>query len=335
MAAGPLARVVVPPLLGLAADRRRGPRFWSVVAAWGALCGVLLMWAPGGLPLLYAGAVVYSLFNAPSMPLLDAMTLGRAAARFGHVRMWGSVGYVLTSFTLGTLFPSLPPEVIIASTAGSLLLFSLFLSATRIEDAPTPRTDWGELPRVLRGRAVWLLLAALLLSRMAAGPLSGFYIIFVNEQGLGGDVVALTWGIAIATEVCVMLGVDRLINRFGPGRVLAAGVLLDALRWLFYSLVATKAALLAVAPAHGLAFAMLYVAGVRALTAIIPREFRALGQGLGAAAQAVGLAAGLILAGYVYKTSGSRVMFAAAGIVGLASTACALAFTRLDGRDNG
>ena len=335
LALGPLARIFVPPLLGLAADRRRGPRFWGVVAAWGALAGMLLMWAPGGLWLLFAGAVVHALFNAPSMPLLDATTLAHDAAHFGRIRLWGSVGYVLTSFGLGTIYPQLPPGVIIASCVGSLLLFAVFLSVARVEDAPAPRSDWGELPRVLRGRAVWLLLLSLLLTRMAAGPFTGFYIIFVGERGFGGDVVALTWGIAITTEVCVMFAIDRLIDRFGTARVLAAGVLLDGLRWLSYAFITTRAGLLAVAPAHGLAFAMLYVAGVRALTAVIPREFRALGQGLGAAAQAWGLAAGLILAGYLYKTSGSRVMFTAAGIVGLAGAVCALAFGRLDGRGGG
>jgi PPP family 3-phenylpropionic acid transporter len=276
MAAGPLARIVVPPLLGLAADRRRGPRFWGSVAAWGALAGLLLMWAPGGALLLYAGAVVYSLFAAPSMPLLDATTVRHAPDRFGLIRLWGSVGYVLTSFGLGALFPALPPGVIITSAAAAQGLFASYLTATRAGDAPVEgRAGWGDQPKVLRGSAVWLLLVTVLLSRMAAGPFAGFYIIFVGEAGYGGDVVALTWGIAITTEVCVMLAVDRLIDRAGVARVLAAGVLLDGLRWLFYAHWSSKAALLAVAPVHGLAFAMFYVSGVRALDRLVPRQFRA------------------------------------------------------------
>lgn len=329
MAAGPFARVFVPPLLGLVADRRRGPRFWGSVAAWGTFAGLLVMWAPGGAGLLVAGALVYSLFAAPSMPLLDATTVRHAAERFGLIRLWGSVGYVLTSFGLGSLFPALPPGVIVAGAAASQGLFASYLTAVRIDDSPgAPATGWGALPEVLRGRAIWLLLAAVLLSRAAAGPLSGFYIIFVREAGYGGETVALTWGIAITTEVCVMSAVDRLIDRLGLARVLAAGVLLDALRWFFYAYWNTRGALLAVAPVHGLAFAMFYVSGVRALTDLVPREFRALGQGLGAAAGALGMGAGLVAAGYVYAAAGSRAMWTAAGLTGLAAFAFAVAFGR-------
>lgn len=335
LAMGPLMKIAVPPLLGAVADGRRGPRFWGVVAAWGTFGGMLLVWASAGHAALFAGAILYSLFSAPSMSLLDATTVRHVRdgrTRFGRIRVWGSVGYILTSFGLGIAFPALPPDVIIWGLVGSQLVFALFFTATRVEDAPASKPVWTDLPHVLRPRVVWLLLLTLFLNRVASSPFNGFYTIFVRDARLGGEVVALTWGIAISTEVFVMLVVDRLIDRFGAGAVLAAGVLLEAARWAAYGFIESQWALLAVAPAHGTAFALLYVGSVRAVTEFVPRQFRALGQGLSAAAAACGQTAGFVAAGYLYKNSGSRVMFTAAGLTGLAATILALLFARAERR---
>ncbi|MGH9900762.1 MAG: MFS transporter, partial [Pyrinomonadaceae bacterium] len=226
LALGPLMRVAVPPLLGFLADRARGPRFWGMVAAWGAVTALAVVWAGDGYAMLLLGAFLYSTFTAPAIPLLDASTvqyMGRTASRFGHIRLWGSVGFVVCSFGLGFAFPGLPAAVIIVSLVGSHLLFALFISAARIEDAPAARPHWRELPQLLRKSSVWLLLLTLFLNRAASAPFNGFYTLFVQEGGLGGGVVAWTWGIAITAEIALMTAVDRYIDRFGTGRVLAAG----------------------------------------------------------------------------------------------------------------
>src|SRR5215213_5123742 len=92
VALAPLARIVIPPLAGLVADRHRGPRFWGAVAAWGGVAGLSLIAAGPDRLLLLAGTLVFSVFTAPTIPLLDATAVRAGALRFGSIRLWGSFG---------------------------------------------------------------------------------------------------------------------------------------------------------------------------------------------------------------------------------------------------
>lgn len=318
----PLMRILLPPLFGLAADRAKGPRFWTMIAAWGAFSGIFCIWQGYGLLPLITGTILYSVFTAPTIPLLDASVmqyLQRAASRFGLIRLWGSAGFLLTSCGLGLVFPGLPAHIIIISLAVATLLFALFLSASGIQEAAPTGPAWQDLPLLLRQGTVWLLLSALFLNRVASAPFYGFYTIFVQENGLSGEIVGLTWGLAVTTEIFVMLAVDRWIDRYGASQVLAFGVGLEAIRWLVYAFFHSRSALLLLAPTHGIAFTLLYVASVRAMAEIVPHQFRTLGQGLSTAAAGCGQMAGFVAAGYLHQTAGSQGMFIAAALVGFTS----------------
>jgi PPP family 3-phenylpropionic acid transporter len=295
---------------------------------------VLAVWRADGRVALAAGLVLFSVANAPAISLLDAAALGhlkRAGGSFGRIRLWGSVGFIAASFGFGTVFPGLPLAAIGASLAAAYAAFAAFVSVARIEEAPPATGGWSGLWSVVRSRAVILLLVTVFLNRVASAPFNNFYTIFVRDSGHGGDVVAATWGIAVTTEVALMLAVDRLIGRFGFGPVLACGVLLEAARWFAYAMVSSKVALLLLAPLHGIAFALLYVAGVHGLAALTPARWRSLGQGLGAAAGGLGQVVGSVAAGYAHQALGARAMFAAAGVAGVA----ALGFALLAGREGG
>jgi MFS transporter, PPP family, 3-phenylpropionic acid transporter len=330
-AAGPLLRIIVPPLAGNLADNYRGPLFWCTVAAWGSLAGLLVVWFGAGPAFLVAGTLLYFLFTAPTIPLLDAATvqyLQRAKIDFGHIRLWGSVGFVFTSFGLGLLFPELPARIIIISILIFFSLFSMFLLFARGEPAQVNPMEWSRLPALLRNRVLWLLLAVTFLNRVASAPFNAFYAIFVRESGMGGNIVAWTWGIGVVTEVFVMLFVDRLIGRFSAAGVLATGCAIEALRWTAYSYVSSPVALLCLAPLHGTAFAFIYISTVRSVAWVLPSRVRSLGQGLATAAAGLGQTVGSIVGGYLHDMTGNSGMFLAAGLTGAAAVLASAIFAR-------
>jgi len=331
LALAPLMRIVVPPLLGALADRVAGPRFWGAIAAWASAAGMVVMWASDGPVLLGVGVVLYFLRTAPAIPLLDAATvhvLRGSGGRFGRVRSWGSAGFTVSSLGLGLLFPSLPARTIVVSLVVSHVLFAIFVTLARVEDAAPGKPLWGEVPAILKNRGVLLLVGVLFLSRVASAEFNGFYTLFVGELGLGGDVVAWTWGIAIATEICVMLVVDRWIDRFGFWHVLAFGVLVEAARWVSFAFAVTATQLLLLAPLHGLAFASMHVAFVRGVTILVPEKMRSMGQGLGTAAAGVGQMIGFASAGYLTSAVGSQRTFLLSSVVGISTVALVMLFGR-------
>jgi PPP family 3-phenylpropionic acid transporter len=327
LALGPLMRIGVPPLLGLLADRSRGPGFWGSVAAWGSVLGLTVVWLGPSPALLTAGLVLFFLCTAPAIPLLDASLVlhtQRTGSRFGRIRLWGSAGYVVASTGFGLAFTDTPAHVIAFSLVASYVVFALFLSFSRVEEAPPSRPDWRELPAIARSPGLLVLLVALFLNRVASAPFNGYYSIFVKEIGLDGRVVALTWGIAVVTEIVAMLLVDRWIDRFGYVRVVTFGMLLEAARWFALSQLESEPALLALAPTHGVAFATMMIASIRGAAEIVPERFRALGQGLVTAAAGLGQMVGYAGMGLVHDAAGNDGMFLAAGVVGLVAAATAV-----------
>jgi PPP family 3-phenylpropionic acid transporter len=327
----PLFRGLLPTVFGYLADRVRGPQFWGLVTAWAMTTGLaVLALGPGWPPLLF-GAAVYFMGSSATIPLLDASTvshLGRTRARFGHIRLWGSVGYIVSAFGLGVAFPALPPALIAAALVGAHLLFATYVTVERLEDAAPGRPSLREVGALLGEPAVALLLIAIALNRLSSAPYLGFYTLFAQDLGFGGDVVAWTWGIAVTVEVGVMFLVDRWVDRFGATRVMACGFLVEALRFYAYSRTTSATALLWLAPGHGIAFTMGYVAGVRRVMQIIPDRLRATGQGLAAAATGLGQTAGFVLAGYLHEHAGNARMWLMAAAVGLVATVAALAAGR-------
>lgn len=320
LAMGPLARGVLPPLFGLLADRFKGPHFWGVVTAWGMAAGMVCVLAGEGFAMLLLGVAIYYLSNSATIPLLDATALSylaRFPGRFGTLRLWGSIGFIVTSFGLGLLFPALPMTLIAAGLVASHVVFAAYVTAAPVEEAAPQRPAPGELRALLASAPLLALMLGLFLNRVASASFVGFYTLYVQDLGLPGDVVAWTWGIAVTVEVFVMLIVDRLIDRFGAGKVLTAGFLLEALRFGAYAYVNSRPWLLVLAPGHGIAFTLGYVATVRRALEIVPARLRATGQGLAAAATGFGQTVGLVLAGYAQARYGNQGMYLAAGAVGL------------------
>ncbi|MFA6901787.1 MAG: MFS transporter, partial [Gallionellaceae bacterium] len=107
MSAQPVMRMLAPALWGWLADRLGNRRLVVQLAALGsvlAYLGVFFTTDYIGLLLVLA---LMSVFWSASMPLVEATTLtylGKNAARYGRLRSWGSVGFILAVLGLGFAF---------------------------------------------------------------------------------------------------------------------------------------------------------------------------------------------------------------------------------------
>jgi PPP family 3-phenylpropionic acid transporter len=93
-----VVRIFAPAIWGWIADRTGAQRMIVVFGCGAnAACFLLMPAASGaaGMALLIGGA---SLVSAAALPLVEAITLGALAGhagRYGPIRLWGSVGFIL------------------------------------------------------------------------------------------------------------------------------------------------------------------------------------------------------------------------------------------------
>ena len=228
-------KIVAPNVWGWLGDhfghRMLIVRLASLVAV---LAFVNMFWAEGfwGIALVM---LVYSFFWNASLPQLEVVTftyLGDQAKRYSLLRLWGSVGFIVTVILLGMLLDYQGTEVILWVVLSMYL--GIFLASLSISDpAPTvhPSTQ-GSIFQVLRQPSILAFFVAVFLMQAGHGPYYAFYSIYLENHGYTKGTIGLLWGLGVLAEVLLFLFMYRLLKHWNAGRILVISMLLAALRWL-------------------------------------------------------------------------------------------------------
>ena len=326
----PLSRLVFGPLWSVLADKYQAPaRMVRIGAALSAI-GALLLWAvpPGWLVIV--AMLVLSIGRAPAGPVLDGLTLKSLTNRseYGRVRRWGSVGFMVGAVGVGWLVDHTgfgPIEV----AAGATFLFLALSVRMPSTDAIERVEILPALKALVSDRFVrWMIPAAALHFAPHVGNTS---FIAVHIDGLGH--AALWTGLAIAAgvtlEVWLMGHSARLLNRFGPERMLILAMILAVPRWALMTVVTDPVAIVLVNTVHGITFGLFWISGVALMSARAPAEVATSGQGLLAlAVGGFGSSLGVMGASWITTTWDTTTMYYAATGSGLLGLACGLMAVR-------
>lgn len=219
-------------------------------------------------PLLAAMALVWFFWSA-ALPLVEAMTLDRLAEapdRYGSIRVWGSVGFIVSVLGVGALLDRLPIASILWSCVAILvcvLISALSLPDSRLGAGGTPPS----LGNLTRRPEVMALLAACFFMSVAHGPLYVFFSIHLVEHGYDKTAVGLYWSLGVLAEIGVFMAMPRLMRRVSLRRILLASFALAVLRFLLIGWAVDSPALLLFAQLmHGATFGAYHAGAMAALT---------------------------------------------------------------------
>ncbi len=315
-------RIVAPTLWGWIADHHGG-RMRVVRASFllSLLSFLPLLWIKSYVPLLTV-MLIFGFFWSASLPQFEAVTfshLGDSTAAYARIRVWGSIGFIVTVMLLGWAFQRTglaPLPAVLAGLLAAACLMSLYTPERRV---PRPPPAPVHLGRVLMQPRVAALLAACLLTQVSYGPYYNFYTIYLEEQGYARGVVGELWALGVAAEVLLFLVMHRLLA-FLPLRLLMLlSIAATVVRWLMIAAFVHWLFVLVLAQLlHALSFGMQHVAAVQ----LIHRYFTGRHQGRGQAlyssvAYGVGGAAGALSSGYLWEAQGPAVTFTAASLLGV------------------
>lgn len=334
LALSPCVSLLGPPLWGHLADRGQRPgQVLTLLATGGAVTFACLLGVEGFLPLVCAMAA-YGLFNSGVTPLADGLALQHVAARGGayaHLRMFGSLGYIVTSVLFGWASAALWGGTVgrAAVVVPVLLLVALALWSLRLRVAgppgppglhaaaapPRPARRAAPLAglQLLRERDMRLFLAATSLHWLACAPFHGMLSIHVTALGLSPAVVGTTAGVGVAAELAMMLAFPRIAGARAPRHLLALAFAASAVRWAGMALAVRPGVMVALSLLHAFSFGMFYLAAVGFMARRVPDAIRSSGQALFASATfGVGGLVGYALSGRLYDAIGGHRLFALA-----------------------
>ena len=325
LALSPAASLVAPPLWGKLADRtRRGDLVLLFVSLGGAFSFAPLLWVRGfgALVAVFAG---YAFFNSAVTPLADSLTLGavrKSGADYAHVRLFGSIGFVVATTAFGTwgfahARATVAVPLVLMVLAGSWAA----LAHPPVAEAPHP------LPATnpLRSREGLTFLSACALHWLACAPFNGGFAIHVHALGMPGWVVGFSAGLGVLAEVGVFALYPRLARVLAPRRWVLVSLGASALRWWGMAHARRPWEVIALTVLHGLTFGAFYAAAVQYIASQVPDRMRAAGQGFFAMVTfGMGGVVGYLASGLGYDLMGGAALFQAASGVELLAMAVLL-----------
>jgi PPP family 3-phenylpropionic acid transporter len=325
-----LMRCLSPNLWGWLGDRS-GQRLG--IARFGALCtliSICLILLGTSYAWLALVMLLYSFFWHAVLPQFEVITLAHLhgqTSRYSQIRLWGSVGFILSVAGLGKLFEFVSlgifPWVLIA-IIGGIVVSSWCVPAPNLPVSGGNAQTGGFL-RQLRQPGVLAFFAAVALMQLSHGPYYTFISLYLERLGYSRGVIGLLWAIGVLAEILLFMLMHRLLQRFSLRQVLIASFLLAAARWLLLGNLSQYWQWLLLAQLlHAASFGSFHAAAVL----LVQRSFAAGQQGQGQALYAslsgVGGALGALYAGYSWAGLGAQWTFAIASLVAMAGAALLL-----------
>ncbi|MFQ5828394.1 MAG: MFS transporter [Candidatus Methylomirabilia bacterium] len=327
----PLGAVVAPPLWGIVADkfRSRKPLIFSLtVAAGGMFAG--LLFAQSFL-LLATVVFLFSAFRTSTLPLVESATFEHLAGRrskageqnptaYGGFRLWGSVGFVVASLSIGYLVDAFSIRAMVYVFLVGAGLQAL-LALTLPSEGGEPHARLGrEIVALLKTPAFSAFLLAGFVLRTSHGPFWTFLPVHMKALGLSSGLIGWSFSVGVVAEAIFFMLSHLILKRVDTRTLLMTAAGASALRWWLYALAREPWTFLAISVLHALTFAAFHVAGVTLVNRNTAPMLKSSGQAFfSAATYGAGGIVGATLSGLLLDSLGIAGLFRAAAAVALLS----------------
>jgi PPP family 3-phenylpropionic acid transporter len=315
-----LARVVAPLLWGWLADewsaRHGGARRAIIVfAAFAHLGSYLALYYAENAGAVALVLLAMGLLTAGAAPLAEAITLsaidGRAE-RYGPIRLWGSVGFIIAAFGTGAwLDREDTANVLDILVALAALTCAAAFALPRGRLAPVQPAP-ARLGTVLARADVRAFFGACFCMTAAHGALYVFYSIYLEAAGYSKTVIGALWTIGVLAEIVLFLRLPQLLRRFTLRALLLGSFVCAVLRFLAIGWGVESLAVLAAAQLlHAATFGAFHAGSVAAVHRLFPGALEARGQAFfSTVTYGMGAAAGSLVAGWTWEALGPSPSFA-------------------------
>jgi len=267
---GSLVSLVSAPLLGRLSDNISNPRRLLQFCLFGS--GLLIALLSQQTSFLWMAAIVglEAFIGAPVYPLSDAqaLTITNEKDGYGSIRLWGSLGWAITAFTGGWMVERAGLVTVFIGYAALyglcvLLLQWIITPSTRPakDDAPRPSLK-TLISSLVSDRALIGLALALAVLWLTENGRQRFETIYMREFGASDQLIGWAFTYPALMEIPLMLWADRLVRKFSAGRLLAIGILLEALSGLVVVIFPSLTSLLFMRAASGLYYSFYAIASV-------------------------------------------------------------------------
>lgn len=320
-------RIVAPTTWTTLAARSPQPIRWLRIGCLLTLLGFSVFLMPMGFSGLFAAMALFCFTYNAVMPQFEAITLSHLSGRserYGLIRVWGSIGFMVVVASYGVLLDhwgitSLPWLM--------LPLFVALLASSCTNDyaraMPSDDDASGGFFERLKRPDIIAFFVVCFLTQVSFGPYYTYFSIYLADHGWSTTALGAFWSIGVLVEIAVFFMVTRIFARWSAKSVLIVALLSAALRWLITAWYPDSLMMMLLAQiTHAINFAGFFAAVMVMLATYFPGRLNSHAQGLFYGfSSGVGGVAGALLAGQLWHYGEGRVAFIVAAVICLVAAA--------------
>lgn len=305
---------------------------FGAVAALFCFLGIFIDHSYGWLALVLFG---FSFFWNAILPQMEAMTLfylGKQVHRYSHIRLWGSVGFIMVVVGLGRLFDFidvlwLPTFIIVF--LGGIFLSSLLISEKKIvHETQTSVSIWQLLSRP----EIIALLSCCFLLQASHSAYYTFYSIYLEDAGYQRTVIGQLWALGVISEVVLFMLMHQLLARFELHTLFVITFALTAVRWLLIAFGIQSVIIIIFAQLlHAVSFGLFHGVSIQFICRYFQGNLSARGQALYASIGfGAGSGVGSLCSGYMWESIGAQGTFIFSSVLCVIAAGIAIQARRWD-----
>ena len=326
-------KIVAPNIWGWIADQ--SGRRLSLIrsASLMASLAFLAMLLDTGFIWMASVTLVFSFFWNASLPQFEAVTLSYLKSDpygYSQVRVWGSIGFVVTVIGVGWLLESL--DISVLPLVVALLMWGIWVASMLVprEQVSGSESAASSLGVILRKTEVIAFLIVSCLVQLAHGPYYVFYSIFLEHHGYSHGQIGQLWSLGVIAEVMLFFSMHRCLAKFSLRVILLASIMAGVLRWALIAFFADHLPTLVFAQVlHAATFGSMHVAAIHLVHAYFPSGSHGRGQALYSSMSfGLGGMLGSLVSGTLWDELGARQVFCGASAVCLLALVIAWVWVR-------
>ena len=301
-------------------------------------CAALLastgLWWDGGVNWLFGVLLLMFMHTSAMMPMSEAAMAHLVtqdgvfnARRYGRIRLWGSVGFLVTVMVAGVFFERAGMHHFPAWTVATMLAVtvSVFCLPDLKEAIPAHALRVNVMP-VLRQRAVQWFFASVFLHVLSHIGIYVFFSLYLDSLGYSKTMIGLLWALSVVVEIGWFFTQSRWLPRMSlPAWLVFCSVAMVLRMGLTASSAQVLVLLLLAQALHALTFATHHTVCIALLSQHFSGRLRGRGQalytviGYGFPGVIGGLAGGMLSTHY-----GLSSVYWASMVISALAVACAL-----------
>jgi PPP family 3-phenylpropionic acid transporter len=320
MAAILITRVIAPNVWGWLADHNgRHMNIVRITSLFTVICfaGIFISNSYVWLLIVMVG---FSFFWNGSLAPFEANTLAHLAEhshRYSHLRLWGSIGFIVAVLLGGWLFKEI--NVSLFPTLVTSLLILTWLSTLLVPQEASKQVSISShsFSKIVKHPSVIALFIVCFIMQASHGPYYTFYTIYLKDYGYSSEFIGQLWAFSIIPEIIIFLIMHHFLTRYSLKYLLILSLALASLRWILIGYYVEYLTILLFAQMlHAASFAMYHSVAMQMIRKIFVDAYQGRAQALYSSISfGAGGALGSLISGYTWEQLGAEITYLWAAII--------------------